>query len=142
MTDVLTKDDVLVLIKQAVDERGPDFVYRPQGTQPDYVHVEDDGTIHCGCLVALAFSHHGVPVETMTNWHGDIEDIYDTYQTNPASIGLPSLDIEAWAALKEAQYAQDCGIPWGQALGLAEAARAPQGDLEAYYWWKHEEGAA
>lgn len=133
----LTKPYVLGLIRRVVDVRGPGHVYcNPEGIRPTYVH-QVDGRPAYGCLVAEAFGLHGIPVEVMLGWDGEITDIYDTVKSAPHQTGLPPLEPDAWAALREAQYAQDSGKTYAEALTAAEEAWAGFDDLDNYYLEMH-----
>lgn len=119
------------LLRQAVAERGADYVYSNKGhVTPNpaptgacyYVHSDGEGNRTIGCLVGLALHKAGVSIDDM---YGNEED----------SNGLISVlghynkvrvTNDAREIFSRAQKVQDWKDTWGVALFAAEEVRANQ----------------
>lgn len=115
--ETLTVDRTLQLLREAVAEKGPDFVYKDlSGTPADsfaecrYVHGDEPG-----CLVGNVLFRHGIPLVRMQDFEGEgagrvVRELVDTYESPAPSV------------LVAAQETQDSGGTWGEALDNAERA--------------------
>ncbi|WP_144121152.1 hypothetical protein [Catellatospora sichuanensis] len=117
---MITLTDARDLLKKAVDTQGPDFVYNPDGAYLcRYEPIPDDEGMRpedprskTGCLVGVALDIAGI-----TAHHGFAGSV-----SGLAREGLVRMEDEAVWYLGKAQYAQDRGTSWGDALALAEAS--------------------
>jgi hypothetical protein len=113
----ITDDDVIRTLREVVAER-PDYVYeRPahmHGGLPSclYVHYTEAGEREPGCIVGQVLHRLGVPLETLERHEGHTAAYVAT-----DAVGSMSDDIAR--ILDTAQYRQDEGKTWGEALADA-----------------------
>ncbi|MFJ8818180.1 hypothetical protein [Amycolatopsis thermoflava] len=116
---VIDVDRALQLLREVVAERGADTVYQPVrlgASRPDRAPLPNCVYAHNGapsCLVGHALHRAGVPVEDLAKMTGQIDEL----SWWPESLDVGSDAVEVFLA---AQYAQDEGSPWGDALAAAE----------------------
>lgn len=89
------------LMKQVVEEVGPDHVYR---RQPDVVRCQYVHDTEPGCLVGHILHRHGVSLETLARHEG---------QSAAMFVGTLATG-EAAAMLSHAQSFQDAGLTWSE----------------------------
>lgn len=126
-----TEDDALATLREAVAEKGADYIYTtPEGVQANgnvvcsYVHNGGEP----GCIVGNVLHRWGVGLDALLRIEGSTATILgsgvwhdgrtERYLSRPVA-----------GVLVAAQRAQDRGEPWGMALALAEeeASRAGAG---------------
>lgn len=125
MTNLFDVPEVLVALEAAVAERGADYVY-DYGSTPsgNCVYVGSDGTP--SCIVGVALSKLGVSVETLKA-EGQTGAAGGRTPFNAIAIGSRSdlaalLTPAAVNVLAAAQFRQDSGESWGEALNAARRA--------------------
>jgi hypothetical protein len=122
------------LVAECIAERGEDYVYEKEGSTCKYVHnvgqvmgenefdYEDDFTDATpGCLVGLALSKVGVPLEFMggsRNMDGSMD-----LMKAVADAGYITFTEQADAFLANCQSSQDGGAPWGTVLEPASKGK-------------------
>lgn len=117
--ETLTKDEVVRLLGEGIQERGEGFIYRkPTGSSNGiddclYVHHTPDG-LEAGCGVGLALHKHGVSLHELRKHEGDnarslLESLRTLFHTREDASELLGL-FQAY---------QDRGWPWGKALEKA-----------------------
>lgn len=112
----LTPMKALELLREVVAEYGEDYVYTnpygAKGGETDdfgepvscfYVHSDKPG-----CIAGHALHRAGLTLERLTYWESSAVDFID--DVPEATGGL----------MREAQFSQDHGGTWGQALAAAE----------------------
>lgn len=127
-TVIINRDQAISLLEQAVEERGPGFVY----TQVEYARpdgrglgalckYEDQGAPSCG--VGLALHKAGVPLPLLRSLDKDpAEDTsIDTVAPILGAAGF-TLTPDALTAFTLFQNLQDTGSTWGRALGEVQEA--------------------
>jgi hypothetical protein len=130
------------LVEECIAERGEKHVYEKEGSTCKYVHnvgqvmgenefeYEDDFSEAVpGCIVGLALSKAGVPLEFMggsRNMDGS-NDLLDAAQRH----GHLTYTDQAEAFLGNCQASQDGGAEWGEAA--KQAALGNQLDKEYNY---------
>lgn len=108
-----TDDAVTMAIRAVVAEAGEDYVYPPSlGGKYAQCMYDDE---HGGCIAGRAVRKLIPDFQFVELVAIDAHDL--------ASTGVVS--HRAVRALQEAQYAQDGGKPWGEALDAFEAAMRP-----------------
>lgn len=123
MPELITKAKALELLEAAVAERGADYVYPRtfDGTGPSCVYVRGGKP---ACLVGLAMTKAGVPIEQLAGWDTRFESDAHSVLVDD---GLAAVDVAEMLAA--AQSVQDDGGTWGEALDAAkDFAERSQGD--------------
>lgn len=115
----IDQDKALSLLAQAVDERGPNFVYEPVTSGGGHAcKYQHNGAPSCG--VGLALHIAGAPIQALVDM--DLDE-YDTGINMVAWVlkdyGI-TLTSEAVAVLSRFQEKQDRSTPWGIALQEAK----------------------
>ena len=115
MAETLTAPRALELLREAVDERGGDYIYLPPGAPDDQgcLYAHDDGP---GCGVGLALYRYGATLDDLKVMDGQ-GVIQDAYAFLSFDVTEDALDILAMF-----QRYQDDRKPWSQALAHAEIA--------------------
>jgi hypothetical protein len=132
----ITRDDALTQLRNAVEDRGADYVY--PGTDPDSGGVtcryfadyevptgefgqDGDNPHPPACIVGHALSQLGVTYEDVTAVK-TARNLTNTASARALLPALPGLDVtpEALEAFADAQDAQDCGLTWGDAITAAQ----------------------
>lgn len=109
----ITATRAIELLEGAVRLRGEDYVYKPTPAgRCLYVH-QRNGAIEPGCLIGLALSLAGVPLESLTEW--------DDWHSPTADVMSPAFGASEEAAdiFNVAQSVQDTFGSWGEALAAA-----------------------
>lgn len=107
-------DEALELLQRAVDEKGENFVYQRSPKAGGCLYVHDDVP---GCIVGHVLHYLGVPLDAMSTVEGKwINQADVTWLLIGCGI---SLTYKALRILIEAQFIQDGGRPWGDALAAA-----------------------
>lgn len=120
----ITRDDVRNGLKALVDVAGEDFVYVKK--MNDSGSLEACLYVHEGkadCIVGQFLAAQGVPLDRLAE-----ADAFQFGGGQPASCLIDHLEDEGVIkvdggvryALAEAQYIQDAGAPWGDALKRAQ----------------------
>ena len=127
--DKITLSVAKELVDKAIALRGKEFIYQ-RGRKADcmYVHHDEvwndvredyepaDNGAQPGCLVGLALSLHGVPLESMEDHEGtDATGLLEALEND----NVVTYDGDAARFLYRAQVAQDRGESWGFARGEA-----------------------
>lgn len=122
MTVRINADRAIELLREAVTERGNDFVYSPPGrtTVCKYVHV--DGEDVAGCGVGLALHKGGVSLDVLKTLDGigASSGISAWGVNNKLRDGDVELTEDAASVLRSFQTRQDMRESWGVALRAAE----------------------
>jgi len=110
--------ETLQVLRQVVSDRGHDYVYKEQerqkGVSVRCKYVENDGP---SCIVGHVASRLGVPIETLKEWdEGFLQQV--------PTVGYRVFDESALDVLSQAQFSQDYGSTWGEALRRAEERAA------------------
>lgn len=117
MSEKITMDNVLPLLKAAVDTRGEDYRYLDHYEMCEYKSPKDGSP---ACLIGVVLASVGIPI-------ADLDEV----DTELGSIGiselvqdglLPDVDPEAAEVLSVAQMVQDKGSTWGAAYDAAVEA--------------------
>lgn len=127
----LTAENVTDALKFVVNEKGENFVYvndfgvpmvDSDGTRThancQYVHMSS-GEPMCGCIVATALNHLGVPLSAILPYEGDAAHQVLNNLVTDGIIGMCSFDDPSRDILQRAQESQDKGNTWGKALEYA-----------------------
>lgn len=123
----IDRERALLLLAEAVAERGGNFVYTPtlkneNSTSPGCFYARD-GEPSCG--VGLAMFNAGVPIEELEKWDSDgggyIGSVFDHYFSHPES--NVDMTLEAVRVFEAFQRPQDDGAKWGDALAQAYEAK-------------------
>nr|QOL00359.1 hypothetical protein [uncultured organism] len=134
--ETITTQTAVELLEAAVELAGADRMYevQPGAAACKYVHGDNPG-----CIVGVALSIHGVPLDVLQSWDDDYQQglgIGSLFHHGRA----PFLTKRAADVLRAAQKIQDMAIwstdtggadlTWGAALIAArsEAARSDVGD--------------
>lgn len=130
------------LVAECVAERGADYTYEKEGSTCKYVHnvgqvmganeyeYEDDfAEATPGCLIGLALSKAGVPLDFMGG-HRNMNGSMDMMM-HAAQAGLITFTEEADNYFANCQSSQDSGAEWGKAAEAA--ARGKQLDKSFDY---------
>lgn len=130
----ITLDTAIAALKGAVDEKGADFVYRPQDYDGFescyYVHSDHEGPEHRemmefedlknvvpGCIVGNALHRLGVPLRDMIKFEGDpARQLLDGLADNDM---ITLAEDEVDSVFRIAQSMQDVGNNWGLAYEKA-----------------------
>lgn len=122
----IDKARALELLEQAVAERGVDYRYN----YPSCAYVQRDSAIdvrpHPACIVGLALSLAGVPIETLEQLEGDVEEAASELGAFHG-VKVDAGAVRVWLA---AQLVQDTyphpmengRHTWGEALEAAKQA--------------------
>lgn len=121
-------DKALELLREAVAERGDDFVYEPPGDVDDackYTHETDDGDERvAGCGVGLALQKGGVPLGALT----ELDDTGGVITSPTCQLTLSIAGFElterALRVLRAFQLHQDQNRTWKDALDCAGQVHA------------------
>ena len=113
-----TPERTLELLREAVNERGKDYVYQndPQNNfgnplnESTCLYVRPSGS-GPACIAGVVFHKYGVPLETLKKKEGRVA------RGVASDLGF---DAVSSMLLSEAQCAQDSGQTWGKALEHAE----------------------
>lgn len=122
----ITKEDAIRALREAVAERGEDYVYQLlDGGACLYVHNEAPS-----CGVGLALSKLGVPLSILKQMDdyglgSSMDDASPVLHENGYA-----LERGAYAAFREFQHTQDSGVKWGAALLFALVADELADDLD------------
>lgn len=116
------------LLRQAVEDRGADYVY----TGPDderssgddipcrYAHHGPDGELTPGCIVGYVLHAAGAPLRELHQYEGQHAAALLGGLRAARLIEITDRDLERVNdLLGRAQRHQDRGVPWGAALRLA-----------------------
>lgn len=130
------------LIAECIKDRGEEYEYEKEGSSCKYVHnvkqvmsqneyeYEDDfSEATPGCLIGLALSKAGVPLDFMGGARNENGSMDVTQAA--ADAGLITFTHEADAYFANCQSSQDSGAPWGKAAEAA--ARGMQLDKQFDY---------
>ena len=119
-TPVITMDNVMDLLEQAVDTRGPDYVYPDSDTFKGCKYQQDGAP---SCLVGVALSIAGASIDQLRAMDdSDEPGMTSGSLCDDRDVPLPvSASADALDVLGIAQLAQDTGHPWGQALSNARS---------------------
>lgn len=112
MTINLTLDYTEELLRQAVADRGEDFVYEKPDGSNQCMYVHSDGP---GCIVGYVLHAAGVSLEALSEHEGTYASNLIYYLLGEEIID--SADREATGLLDDIQDRQDAGVPWGDAVG-------------------------
>lgn len=108
----LTLDYTKELLRQAVADRGEDFVYeKPEGAE-QCMYVHEDGP---GCIVGYVLHAAGVPLEALNEHENTYASKMVRYLLDEEIID--SADEWAMDLLNTVQDRQDNGVSWGLAVG-------------------------
>lgn len=126
----INNDNVLELLKQAVDTRGEDFVYSSDSRGCFYAPLSQEmadkylsGTLSeydnrrkTGCLIGTMFKVLGVPDEILEKYTdgGYVASLVDHLNKDNAAPNV-QIDEDSLRTLQHAQHEQDAGGSWGQA---------------------------
>lgn len=115
----LTFEKTKQLLREAVAEKGEDYVYKNPSTQYshaacEYTHTVEGKTTP-GCLVGNVLYRAGVPLKELTLREGSAYNLFPTLEQDR----IISFDEKASWLLKEAQRRQDNGWTWGDSESLA-----------------------
>lgn len=103
-----------VLLADAVDTQGPDFVYNPDGRYAFDCYYLPVGDSHTGCLIGVALQlSKAISTEDLLKRNSS--NVYELAKYYPEL-----LSERAATYFTQAQSAQDSGKTWGEALRLAE----------------------
>ena len=129
MTVQITRENFTAAMRDAVAERGEDFVYPAEGSElakqgwrseeGTCVYVLPDGSP--ACLIGLAL--YKIDPGLLTH----VEFQYDDASRVMSRAGVQ--DSVLLRAADMAQYRQDVGAPWGEALSEYERALRTAGDV-------------
>lgn len=119
----LTFARTVELLREAIEERGENYVYKSptQGSSCLYVHHNGQGGSTAGCIVGWVLHKAGVPLEALTRC-----------ENHPAVAVLEALESEgeglryereAGVLLRRVQQWQDAGEPWGTAFSNGYSGR-------------------
>lgn len=118
----ITKEDALRALREAVAEKGAEYVYELENDLDSCKYVKDG---EASCLVGNALHRLGVPIEVLTEL--DYAYLGNTSATIDQTAALDvlmahsvTLSSEAVTALQNAQRSQDRTDTWGKALRAAE----------------------
>lgn len=114
----ITKSQALALLKQAVDERGEDYIYPGAGrdSAPSCQYVVNKKP---ACIVGLALNKGGVGIKRLApNASQNQKPLFTRLDL------LERMTDNAYEVFASAQDIQDCGGTWGrayeEALSVAE----------------------
>lgn len=122
----IDKATALELLEQAVAERGADYRYK----YPVCAYVQRDSAIdvrpHPACIVGLALSLAGVPIETLEQLEGDVEEAASELGAFHG-VKVDAGAVRVWLAAQVTQDTFDLGRgrdrhTWGEALEAAKQA--------------------
>lgn len=120
----LTLEKVTVLLHEAVQERGSDYVYRnPDGSSDClYVHGNPDGPAAPGCIVGWVLHKAGISLEVLEQHeHKPARTVVECL---PYDNGIPLRSEDGVTTLlRTVQQWQDRGEPWGSAVSKGIAAQ-------------------
>lgn len=124
MTIHLTYDKVRQLTDEAVAARGADYRYKKPPTRDIclYVHRDADGNKTPGCLVGDVLVRAGVPIDVLDD--DSLGPVGSLLYTLPD--GMVEIDEDAHDFLSDAQFKQDFGETWGDAVTYALGHRRPR----------------
>lgn len=113
----------LKFLQDAIEERGEDFVYLPEGDACLYVHDNRDGTGSIpGCIVGLALNKAGIDLELLRRFDIDGGTTANQVLSNlETSEELTVLDASTYTLYNIVQRRQDSGHTWGESLKYAKA---------------------
>lgn len=125
----INNDNVLELLKQAVDTRGEDFVYSSDSRGCFYAPLSQEmadkylnGTISeldnrrkTGCLIGTMFKILGVPNEILERYTdgGYVASLIEQLNRDDDAPDV-QIDERSLRMLQHAQHEQDAGGSWGQ----------------------------
>lgn len=128
MSITIDKDRALELLREAVNERGADYVYTDEYGDLDgrcfYVERDEQGNKVPGCIVALALNKAGVTIDQLLTL-GDSGEVHGASSTASElcqtlnTEGVAEIDRNALTLFGLAQSKQDRGDTWGDALQSA-----------------------
>jgi len=120
----LTVDNVLRTMEEVVSEYGADYVYRTDSSV-QCVYVADGEP---SCLVGHVLHRLGVPTEALfhlgdrSGVSQDAKGLVHALVREGYAAPVPSSPFGPIAVLMEAQWRQDTGSTWGEALAAARKA--------------------
>lgn len=116
----LTFEKTVQLLREAVAERGEDFVYEPDDVEEGctYVHRGDDDSLCPGCLVGDVLIRAGVPAETFIDLDINKETGAWLALEKLKAAGLIDYDRATEVTLHRAQLEQDEKQTWGDAMEI------------------------
>lgn len=122
MTIVIDEVKATELLKAAVEDRGPEFVYRDEkgevGGCCKYWHTSTNSP---GCIVGLALSDVGVVPDSLIRIDnhdgGELSaESLPTHRLSTAANETVKVTEDAARRFQRAQDMQDAGAPWGSAV--------------------------
>jgi len=111
---VVTYDVLLAALREAVAEKGEDYVYKKRGAAGNrcvYVH-EEDGKKVPSCIIGNAMHRLGVPLGNL-HFLGGSEALFNILVKGGV---IADVEPKARDLAMGVQAGQDYGVPWGAAL--------------------------
>lgn len=118
--------DQVIELTESLVKLDPDFVYKdPDGKSGAsascmYVHASQKGIVP-GCLVGAVLHKAGIPLDVLSRYD-DNNHPAELLLDSLSNFGLLEGDSNVSDFLQNAQYAQDLGHTWGEALQRGKKA--------------------
>lgn len=117
--EINTADKAIALLERAVAEKGPDYIYNPNGECA--CKYFEPGTQLPGCIVGHVASYLGLTAADLQPFEHNTSDTL--FVGNPTGMTIDPIlsgGFTVRTLLREAQTVQDDGGSWGAALQAAK----------------------